>query len=249
MRVADMEVPALLEHLTTDGSLFADAAAHAGWDAPVPATEWNVRQLVTHVGGVQRWAADIVETRSSTGATAAGEAVGLGPKDAELLEWFLDGHSTLVEALSSAPENLDCFTFLPADSPLHFWSRRQAHEMAIHRLDAQAAAGHDVTTFDREFAQDGIAEVVLGFAARRSNAIERAGTVALVPTDDGAIWRLTFGGERIAAERADAAQADATVAGTSSDIYRWLWNRASDLALSGDADVAALWRTVRVRWS
>lgn len=35
---------------------------------------------------------------------------------------------------------VDCWTFLDAPSPLAFWARRQAHETAIHRADAQLAA-------------------------------------------------------------------------------------------------------------
>lgn len=244
-----MDVPSLIEHLAADGLVFAADAAHADWDAPVPHTDWNVRQLVTHLGGVQRWAAEIVETRSATGATAAGEAVGSGPRDAELVEWFLDGHSALVEALSSAPADLDCFTFLAADSPLHFWARRQAHEMAVHRADVQAAAGREVTAFPTDFAQDGIAEMLLGFASRKSNAIDHPATLALRPTDDGAAWLARLGGERIVAERGDSSDADVTVAGTSSELYLWLWNRTSVPEVTGDAEIAALWQTVRVRWS
>ncbi|HEX3336376.1 MAG TPA: maleylpyruvate isomerase family mycothiol-dependent enzyme [Jatrophihabitans sp.] len=244
-----MDVSSLTEHLAADGPVFAAAAAHSDWDAPVPRTDWTVRQLVTHLGGVQRWAADIIETGSATGATAAGAAVGIGPRDADLVEWFLDGHRALVEALSSAPADLDCFTFLPADSPLHFWARRQAHEMAIHRADAQAAARHGVTAFDTDFAQDGIAEMLLGFAARRTNAIDRAATLALRPNDEGPPWLVRLGGERIAAERGDPSDADVTVAGTSSELYLWLWNRTSLPEVTGDAQVAALWQNVRVRWS
>jgi len=244
-----------IARLERDGALLASAAESAGWDAPVPATEWDVRSLVTHVGGVHRWAADVVRTRSATLDTAAGVAVGTGPADDELLAWFVDGHRALVETLRSAPADLDCVTFLPAPSPLAFWARRQAHETAIHRSDAQAAATvvedsarkPNTILHDRELAQDGIAEMLLGFAARRSNAIARAATLALRPSD-GDAWLLTFGGERIVAEKIEA-DADASVRGTSSDIYLWLWNRPSDVHVTGDAAVADLWRSVRVRWS
>jgi len=237
------------------GALLASAAASAGWDAPVPATEWDVRSLVTHVGGVHRWAADVVRTQSATLDTEAGAAVGTGPSDDELLAWFVDGHGALVETLRAAPADLDCGTFLPAPSPLAFWARRQAHETAIHRADAQAAAAivndsarnQSTILHDCELAQDGIAEMLHGFAARRNNAIARPATVALRPSD-GDAWLLTFGGERIVAEPSDA-DADAAVSGTSSAIYLWLWNRPSDVVVDGDVSVAGLWRSVRVRWS
>ena len=245
-----MQVPSLIDQLATDGVLLIDAARRAGWDASVPGTEWNVRELVTHTGGIHRWAADIVTTRSSTSETLAGQAVGTGPDDDELVEWFQNGHAALVETLRSAPSDLECFTFLPSDSAVHFWSRRQAHETAIHRVDAENATGGPVTLFEPAFAQDGIGEILNGFARRRSNAIPTTATVGL-DAADGPSWLITFGGERIEAiESDDLVGTDVAVRGLSSDLYLWLWNRPSDAVVDGDAEVAAQWAgTVRVRWS
>lgn len=245
-----MEIPALVNRLESDGKLLLAAAVRAGWDAPVPRTDWTVRELVTHTGGVHRWAADIVTTGSTTFDTPAGEAVGFGPDDDELAEWFENGHIALVSTLRSAPPDLECATFLPADSPLRFWARRQAHETAIHRLDAEGAAGADGTLFEEAFAQDGIAEILLGFGRRKSNAVARAATLGL-DAADGPSWLITFGGERIeVVESEDLVGTDVTVRGVSSDLYRWLWNRPSEAVVDGAADVADLWtKTVRVRWS
>jgi uncharacterized protein (TIGR03083 family) len=150
-------------------------------------------------------------------------------------------------------------TFLPAPSALAFWARRQAHETAIHRADAQAAAG-TVTPFDAPFAQDGIAELLLGFAARRSNAVESPGTLRLHALD-GPDWLVTLGGERTLAEpipddAADRKPVDvgkaapgATVTATSSELYLWLWNRPAQVSVAGDTALAEQWRQVRVRWS
>ena len=238
----------LIDHLAADGTLLAVAAEQAGWDAQVPACDWTVRDLVTHVGGVHRWAADIVQTASPTAATAAGSAVGTGPADDELLGWFLEGHAALVATLGDAPPDLQAFTFLPAPSPLAFWARRQAHETAIHRADAEGAAA-TVTPFDADFAQDGIGELLQGFAARKSNRIERAALLGLDPTD-GPFWTISLGGERTVAETGARRECDARVSGTSSDIYLWLWNRPSEAKTEGDDEITALWHdTVRVRWN
>jgi uncharacterized protein (TIGR03083 family) len=244
-----MEVPALVNRIESDGKLLLAAAVRAGWDAPVPRTEWNVRELVTHTGGIHRWAADIVTTCSGHPNTAAGEAVGSGPDDDELAEWFENGLIALIATLRSAPPDLECFTFLPADSPLHFWARRQAHETAIHRVDAEGAAAGDITLFEPAFAQDGMAEVLCGFAARRRNAVSRSATLGL-DAADGPSWLVTFGGEQIeAVESEDLVGTDVTVRGVSSDLYRWLWNRPSEAVIDGDESVAELWSsTVRVTW-
>jgi uncharacterized protein (TIGR03083 family) len=244
-----VEIPALVNRLESDGQLLIAAARRAGWDARVPGTEWDVRQLVTHTGGIHRWAADVVTTCSETLETAAGTAVGSGPEDDELAEWFENGHVALVATLRSAPAELACVTFLPADSPLHFWARRQAHETAIHRVDAEGAAGDDNAVFEAAFAQDGIAEILCGFARRRADGVERAATLGL-DAADGPSWLVTFGGERIEADESeDLVGTDVTVRGVSSDLYRWLWNRPSDAVVDGDAQVAEMWAsTVRVRW-
>lgn len=42
--------------------------------------------------------------------------------------------------LLPAPEDLECFTFLPASTRL-MWTRRQAHESAIHRAGAEFTSG------------------------------------------------------------------------------------------------------------
>lgn len=242
-----MDVDALIRQLAADGPRLAEAAAQAGHDAPVPATDWTVRELVTHVGGIHRWTADIVANCGTSFDTAAGDAVGTGPSDAELHDWFRTGHAALVDTLRAAPEDLDCATFLPADSPLHFWARRQAHETAVHRADAEAAADRRAV-FDAGFAQDGIAELLLGFAARKANAVAQPATIGL-RADDGPSWLITLGGERtLAGPLGSGMQADATVTGTSSDLYLWLWNRPSAATVAGDARVAALWREVCVRW-
>jgi uncharacterized protein (TIGR03083 family) len=233
-------------HLEADGGALAEAAERAGWDAAVPATSWTVRDLVTHVGGVHRWATAVVRTCSRDGGVPEGRAVGQGPPDDELLGWYRDGHRALVETLRNAPEDLDCFAFLPAPSPLAFWRRRQAHETAMHRADVECAAG-EVTQFDIAFAQDGIAELLLGFAARRGNAIAQPGVIAL-HASDGQCWRVTLGGERTVCEPDDDAAGDAVVRGTSSQIYRWLWNRPAAVTVEGETAVAELWRNVRVRW-
>ena len=252
-----MEIPEFIEHLADEGVRLAAAAGRVGWDTPVPRTDWNVRDLVTHIGGVHRWAGDVVRTGATDLDTAAGRDVGRGPGDDELLEWFVAGHAALVSALRSAAPDLAAATLLPAPSPLHFWARRQAHETAIHRADADAACC-GLSTYAPEFAEDGIDELLHGFAARKSMTIDALATILLDATD-GPSWLVSLGGEHIYAQTiddvaraglggGDAARAD--VRGSSSDLYLWLWNRDSQVVLSGSQAVADLWTsTVRVRWS
>lgn len=244
-----MDVDDLLDCLEAEGEALLAAAVDAGWDAPVPRLTWDVRTLVIHTGGVHRWARAIVRGLPPEEVTGAQQAVGSGPDDDDLVAWFAAGVDALAAALRRAPADLDVFTFLPAESPRHFWARRQAHETAMHRADAEAAGGQ-TASFDVEFAQDGIAELLLGFAARRRHAIARNAAMRLEPIDRGAPWRVVFGGDTTRASREpDAGDADLVVSGTSSDLYLWLWNRDAEVELRGDESLADLWRdTVQVRW-
>ena len=143
------DVRGYIAALGREGELLAAVAERAGMGAAVPSCPgWAVRDLLKHTGYVHRWATGFVADglgRPSDGASEA-EILSQGPGDAELPGWFRDGHAALVRALSEAPPDLDCWAFLAAPSPLAFWARRQAHETAIHRVDAEQAAGREATS-------------------------------------------------------------------------------------------------------
>jgi uncharacterized protein (TIGR03083 family) len=189
-----MEVEGWVAALGSDGRLMARAAESAGLDAPVPSCPaWTVRDLLAHTGYVHRWATgyvasaltEMVEARSEQGVLDG------APSDPELAAWFSAGHAGLAEALSSAPSSLDCWTFLPAPSPRAFWARRQAHETAVHRVDAEPAAGLEPSGLDARFAVDGVDELLFGFFARaRSRRLPplEPGVIGLEATEPGTSW-------------------------------------------------------------
>src|SRR5579871_6969076 len=162
-----MEIAAHIAALRREGELLAASAAAVHLDMPTPTCpEWQMRDLLRHVGDVHRWAALYVGQRRTQPMDEEEEAAFLGhwPADDALIDWFRAGHAALVHTLATAPPDLTCWTFLPAPSPLAFWARRQAHETAIHRVDAQSPAGA-VTALRPEVAADGIDELVTGFAS------------------------------------------------------------------------------------
>lgn len=79
--------------IRTDAATLASAAATAGPDAPVPTCpDWVVRDLVQHLGGVQRWATSIIATpRTEPWNVDLPEVVGTWPDDAALTTWLQDG--------------------------------------------------------------------------------------------------------------------------------------------------------------
>lgn len=238
--------------LRRDGERLAEAAETAGLDAPVPTCPgWRVRDLVGHLGGVHRWAASFVLTDNPRPSSDEDKAAFAAPGDDDLLEWFRAGHAALVNALAEADPALTCWAFLPAPSPLAFWARRQAHETAIHRIDAEGAAG-PVTEVAPEIATDGIDELLAGFFARPRGRLvaDPPVTLAVRTTDTDAAWAI-----RIEADRRvvtpGSREGDCVVAGPAGDLYLLLWNRrdSAGLDVKGDPAVLDLWRAkAQISW-
>jgi uncharacterized protein (TIGR03083 family) len=249
-----IEIKGYVEHIRRDGVLLADAAERAGLGATVPTCpDWQVRDLVRHQGDVHRWAAANLVRGSSEPMSDDESAASLltwPDEDTALLPWFREGHANLVKTIESTPDDAVAFTFLPAPSARAFWARRQAHETAIHRADAESATGA-ITAYDATFAADGIEEMVRGFAARPGRLVsDPARTVLMEATDAGRQWWLTVGPEALTVSD-EGAHAECAVAGRASDLYLLVWNRrtADGLDLSGNTELLGLWRdTQRVRW-
>lgn len=203
---------------------------------------------------VHRWATAFVTEGHRTYVPDGGEPDLDGD---ELLDWFTDGHTLLVDALRPAPVDLDCWTFLPAPSPLAFWARRQAHETRIHRVDAESARGGALTPVAAPCAVDGIDELLTGFHARPRSRVrsDTPRTLRLRAVDADAVWTVRLSAEppeTVRGATAEAEQADCEVNGTASELCLALWNRLplASLVVGGDQEVAALWTgNSGVNWS
>jgi uncharacterized protein (TIGR03083 family) len=241
-----VETSEFIAVLRSEGQLLADAAARAELDAEVPPCPgWQVRDLVRHQGIVHRWAARFV----TEGLTEAMPVEGDTPEDGALLAWFREGHAHLVKGLAAAPPELECWHFLQAPSPLAFWARRQAHETAVHRVDAEAALGKDLSPIGTAFAADGVDELLTGFHARARSRVrsERPRSLRVRAVDAPAgqgDWLVRLSADPPRTERAGEGDADCTVFGTAAELYLALWNRGpyEGLEVSGDASLVDLWR-------
>lgn len=266
-----MEVERLIDALRDEGRLLADVVEPQALDVPVPTCpEWRLRDLVRHVGGVHRWAATFVVGGRETSMDEAEERAIMEAwpaGDESLLDWYREGHAALVDALSRAPDDLSCWTFLAAPSPRAFWARRQAHETAIHRADAQSPTA-SITPSDTDLAADGVDELLFRFMARpRRLAIDRDRSFGLDAPDAGRRWRVKLGPKGFVAsspgaqggewmppdETAEGVEdPDCLVTAPASDLYHLLWNRrdAEGLDIRGDDEVLGVWREhARVVWS
>jgi uncharacterized protein (TIGR03083 family) len=250
-----MRIDEHIDCLAREGESLAATAGAAGTAAVVPTCPgWQVRDLLRHTGMVHRWATDLV----AHGRREFREGEGEPDLDgAELLAWFREGHAALVATLREAPADLECWTFLPAPSPLAFWARRQAHETTVHRLDASSAAGHHVVDAQRDVALDGIDELLTAFHARGRSRVrtEKPGTLRVRPTDGPpeAVWtvHLSPDGPPLTV-RNDEGPADTELGGAAGALYAVLWNRApvETATLTGDPRLADAWRELSaITWN
>ena len=257
-----MEIPEHIDMLRRQGDLLADAAERAGLDAVVPPCQpWQVRDLLRHTGYIHRWAVRHITERPATVLDGPPEEEILrgGATDPELLMWFRDGHAALVKTLATADPALECATFMAAPSALAFWARRQAHETAIHRADAESAAG-STPEYPADFAADGIDELIMGFGRRRKYAPAAdadGGLLRVEAADTGDAWSIEARDGRLQPRReADGDTSDGagcTVSAAASSVYLYLWNRLdagrAGVTVTGDDRLLASWQaSVRVRW-
>jgi uncharacterized protein (TIGR03083 family) len=120
---------------------------------------WNIGQLVRHIGGVQRWAEEVVRTRAErpppddyardlSAYTHEDPAV-VGP-------WLAEGAARLADALRAAGPDAPMWTPVPGGTAT-FYARRFTHETTMHRADATLALDAPFTV-DPLVAVDGIDE-------------------------------------------------------------------------------------------
>ena len=74
------------------------------WDGPTPCSEWNVRDLVNHVVGEDRWTGPLMEGRTiaDVGDALDGDLLGSDPK-ASALRAADEAESVVAERLPADP--------------------------------------------------------------------------------------------------------------------------------------------------
>ncbi len=219
--------------------LRANAAA-AGLEAPVPTCPgWTVRDLVAHQGMVHRWAASHLRGVPDDEPDAL-EQAGLAAPD--LLGWFDDGATGLLQAVVDAPDDLGGRPFLlEAPSPRLFWLRRQCHETTIHAVDVLAARlgrvpRPDETWIRPAIALDGVDELLTGFVPRPRQGVNHEPLRLLVaPMSTARAWLLDIATDRPpVVERLDLAagrsvpEHDALVTGEPVEVLLRLWSRGGE---------------------
>jgi uncharacterized protein (TIGR03083 family) len=240
-----------LAALRADGPALHAAAVEAGPDVPVPSCPgWTMADLVEHVEAVLHW----VRAHTPRGVTErpAPYEKPARPAWPEALDTLHREITGTIETLDAVDPELPAWNWAPQAKKAVFWPRRMAHEVSVHRWDAQLAIGR-AEPIETKLAADGVNEVLDSWlpAGRRTGPTDLHGVVHLIATDASYEWFVRLRGEGVALLDTgtildtDDHHPRAGATGTASDLLLTLWGRhpAGTLEITGDPRLLAALRT------
>ncbi len=241
-----MEYGQYVDAFEREGAASARAARKAGVDAAVPSCPgWTVADLLAHVGRLHRWVTDLVVNQPEDTMRAWGQEI---PSGEALFDWYEAGYPALAAALRGASPAQPAWSWTP-DATAAFWARRQANELAVHRWDAQAAAGAPEPV-DHALAVDGIDEFfgLIPFWRDAGNVVGNGETLHFHCTDGEGEWLARLAPEWLVVTT-EHAKGDVAARASASDLLLFLYGRVPAAALEtfGDVTLLARWRTL-VSW-
>lgn len=225
----------LLRALTEAGAAFG-ALPPAAVARPVAACPgWDVEALAGHVGRIVRWGA--------ANAAAGGEQVRRRdlpepPEGPAVLGWVAEGALEAGASLADLDDDRPAWTWAGPGTAA-WWRRRLAHEVVVHRWDAEDACG-DPTPIAAPLAVDGIDELLGVFLPRVADQPDDGATVHLHATDANGEWLVTFAGGAPTIAR-EHAKGDTAVRGPAADLLLASWGRVpvDRVEVFGRADLFA----------
>ena len=221
-----------LAALRADGPALQEAVVEAGPEAVVPSCPgWTVADLTEHLTSLLHW----VRETAPRGVTdrpdprVPPETRAPWPEALEGLRRELIGTIETLEALEA---DLPAWNWAPQPKTAAFWQRRMAHEVSVHRWDAQEAVGRAVPV-ETKLAADGVMEVLDTYlpAGRRKGPTDLHGVVHLIATDASYDWFVRLRGAGIALLDtgtildSDDHHQQAEASGTASELLLTLWGR------------------------
>ncbi len=240
-----MDHSSLVEAVRVESGALTFALEAGAADDLVPTCEgWTVSDLGVHVGNFCGfWSHVLCE---ATGRPKP--PLPAPPSGEHLVAWVSGACASLVTELEATPASTSVWTWFDPDHTAGFVARRCAHELAVHRYDAQSSRGI-CTPIRAELAADGIDEILDVLLPTRERSGHGSGRVlALRSTDLGSEWIVTLEPSRIGVERRSQDEpplegSDLVVSGTASDLELTLYHRPtlSPVDVHGDYTVLEEW--------
>jgi uncharacterized protein (TIGR03083 family) len=231
-----MEREQYLDALAVESAAFESAVSGTPLGAKVPpCPEWTVADLVYHLGEVHYFWGEMARRHLAAPEVEPPER----PPDTELVAWAAGQAVELGRVLGESDPATRVWTWAP-QKDVAFIVRRMAQETAVHRWDAEAAAG-DAGPIDAELASDGIDEFLTFFIDDGpKGGVMLGGSVHLHATDTPGEWLVREEPDGALTVTAEHAKGDAAVRGPASDLLLVLWRRIGldRVEVLGDRGVA-----------
>lgn len=238
--------------INAESDRFAAVLAECAADARVPSCpEWDARDLLWHLTEVHQFWTAVLSSGAQTEADVRALETQQRPESLEeLLARRVEATGALVGQLAAHTDEEPAWSWFQADQTVGFTRRMQTYEATIHRVDAEQAAGIEVTAIAPDVAAGAIdhcVDVMWWGWAPEGATYEPLSIVELVATDTDQRWLVQLGhcvgesdGERYDVPRATRAESGSPVAMVSaavSDLALWAWTRGDAVQIEG-ADAA-----------
>jgi uncharacterized protein (TIGR03083 family) len=235
---------ALIDAVEVEGDALIEAVRAGPASTAVATCEgWTVNDLATHVGDFCGFWSHVLCEGAGRPKTPFAEP----PEGGDLAGWLAGMSGHLVDQLRAVPAATEVWTWYEADRAAGFVSRRCAHELAVHRYDAQSARG-TCSPIAGELAADGIDEILDVLIHARDRTGQGSGRgLSLDSTDTGGLWEIRLGPERIDVGRPSptrtVARDDLALSGSASDLELLLYNRPplGEVDYAGDQSALDEW--------
>ena len=215
----------------------------------VPACpDWTGLELVLHLGEVQLFWAEAVRTGGGRPEPPSSSTTPQPGEDP--LDWYQRCRSELVTALCEADPMQPCWAWWASGRTVAEVARRQAHEAAVHRWDAQSVIGQ-AEPLGPVLGADGVDEFLdVMVASQTVDWTGPGGVLVLAATDVDRVWTVELGGARPAPRPARAGgSVEATLRATASDLDLLLWRRPGLEAPGVRVDGAPALATAFLEWT
>lgn len=230
--------------IVTQTNLLADLKADLS--TPVPwCPGWTIGNVVRHVGGGHRWAAEIVRSRAKEFLDDTQVRKVDGDDTAPMpADWLRDGAVELATALQQAGPDAEMWS--PIGRGAQFYARRFTHETVMHRADATLAAGQPFEV-EPDVAVDAIDEWMwldqqpehFEYRPEKKQLLGPGRTLKFVTPEMS--WFVDLTGEVIHNGRGDR-EAAVTVEADLTELLLVLYQRIPVRHSAGDRELLELWQ-------
>ena len=234
-----------LEVIERESDRFAEVRSTTDPAAPVPSCPgWTADDLLWHLTEVHLFWAGILREEALTDddSERLEEAKPPRPEDTAGLLGLRE-HATLqlLSQLTELGDDEVRWSWWPPEQTVGFTRRMQTYEATMHRVDAEQAAGVDVSPIPPEVAAgavDHCVDVMWGWQPDWATD-ETAAVIELIASDTGDRWLVDVGpwfgtgpesgnefDQARARRAAEGAQVSGTVTGSAEELALWAWGRA-----------------------